>query len=466
MRKITLFLYIIILAGFCSCLSYYQRNIKFNQAFENAQYPEAEKILTKDKKAENRKNKLLYWLNMGVVNSLQGKYKESNDYFEKAFQFTEEFHFKVTQEALGLLINPNFVDYKGEDFEVLLIHYYKAINYIFLDDKESALVECRRTYNGLNKLNDKYKSDNRFKRDAFMYTIMGLIFQSNGEFNDAFVSYRNAYDTYKDDYARFFSSSVPLQLKKDLLRTAAKAGMPDMVDFYEKEFGLKYDPTEYNNDKGELILFWNNGLGPVKAEWSINFTIVRGQGGQVNFVNNDLNLSFPFILTNNSSSNNNLSDLEFIRVAFPKYVERPLLFNSAEITYNGTTAQLYPAQDLNAIAFKSLKDRMLVDFGKALLRVASKKAAEYQARKENPYAGAALGVLGAISEKADTRNWMTIPHTIYYTRMQLPVSCKAISMNISGDQSKTFDIAIKISKGKTTFVSTNTPNFKSQYQYY
>lgn len=455
----------ILVIGFTSCLSYYQRNIKFNQAFEQAQYKEAEQILAKDNKAEERKNKLLYWFNMGMVNSLQGKYVESNNFFEKAYQFTEEFHFNLGKEALGLLANPNFVDYKGEDFEILLIHYFKAINFLHLGDKESALVECRRTYNELNQLNDKYKSNERFKRDAFMYTIMGLIFDSNQDYNDAFVSYRNAYDTYKEDYARFFSSSVPMQLKKDLLRAAARAGMPDMVAFYEKEFGIAYNSKEYDNTNGELVLFWNNGLGPVKAEWSINFTIVRGQGGQVNFVNNDFNFNFPFILPNNSNSNNNLSDLEFIRVAFPKYVERPEVFTEGEVKYNGLGVKLYPAQDINAIAFKSLKDRMLADFSKTLIRVATKKAAEYQMRKENPYAGAALGVLGAISEKADTRNWMTLPHTIFYTRMQLPESCKAVSVHLTGAMTKTFDIAVDIKRGKTTFVSTYTPNFKNSYLY-
>ena len=73
---------------------------------------------------------------------------------------------------------------------------------------------------------------------------------------------------------------------------------------------------------GELVFFWHNGMGPVKDEWSINFFIVKGQGGIVMFVNEELGLSFPFPLPPMGQSSGGLGDLKFVRVAFPKYLER------------------------------------------------------------------------------------------------------------------------------------------------
>ena len=49
-------------------------------------------------------------------------------------------------------------------------------------------------------------------------------------------------------------------------------------------------------------MFWNNGLGPVKSEWSINFTVVKGSGGAVTFVNEEYDFSFPFWLNDDDDA--------------------------------------------------------------------------------------------------------------------------------------------------------------------
>ena len=50
-------------------------------------------------------------------------------------------------------------------------------------------------------------------------------------------------------------------------------------------------------------------------------------------------------------------------------------------------------------------------------RVLLKKIAEYKVRKENEGLGAVLGIIGAASEKADTRNWNSLPSMISYVRI-------------------------------------------------
>ena len=53
----------------------------------------------------------------------------------------------------------------------------------------------------------------------------------------------------------------------------------------------------------------------------------------------------------------------------------------------------------------------------AVIRLGVKKAAEFAIRKENQNLGTAVGIFNALSEKADTRNWQTLPYSIYYTRV-------------------------------------------------
>jgi hypothetical protein len=399
-------------------VNYYQTIYEFNNNFEQGKFKEAESALSKDKKAETRKTKLLYYMNMGVVESLQGNYAESNAFFEKAYMLGEDYHVNYVNEAASFLLNPTIIEYKGEDFEILMVHYYKALNFLKMGNKEAALVECKRMDIKLSKLSSKYTSENKFQRDAFVHLLMGIIYEANGEDNNAFIAYRNAVEVYQHDYHKFFNQEMPQQLKMDLLRSAYVNNFHDDLHRYEKEFGIKYKHEKAKT--GDLVFLWHNGLGPIKTEFGINFTILRGQGGVVNFTNEELNLNFAFPVDDSTYHKSGLSSLEFIRITFPKYVERPALYTSAQLVCGNETYTLNLAEDVNAIAFKTLNQRMLLEVGKSLLRVALKKAAEYQMRKEDDTAGTLVGIMNAISEQADTRSWQSVPHGIYYTRVSLP----------------------------------------------
>jgi hypothetical protein len=159
-------------------------------------------------------------------------------------------------------------------------------------------------------------------------------------------------------------------------------------------------------------------LGPVKAEWSVNFVVVKGQGGYVSFVNKEFGLSFGFYVRSQDDQAS-LNDLRIVRVAFPKYSVRKQGLTSASVIYNGESYKLELLEDINKIALKSLDGRMAREMAKALLRVALKQAAAAAARKENENLGTALTIFNAVSEKADTRNWQTLPAQIYYARIPM-----------------------------------------------
>ncbi len=82
--------------------------------------------------------------------------------------FGEDYHINYLNEAASYLTNPNFTVYRGEDHEHLMVLYFKAINFLKLNRPEEALVECRRLSIRLNQLSDKYVSEQKFQRDAFI----------------------------------------------------------------------------------------------------------------------------------------------------------------------------------------------------------------------------------------------------------------------------------------------------------
>jgi hypothetical protein len=447
-----------------ACMTYYQRYADFNKSFENGNIAEAQKLLEADKKGAERKARFLHFANLGVTNSLLGNYSASNDWLEKAYIFGEDYRKNYANYAMSFLTNPKMTVYPGEDHEHLLVNYYKAINYLKMGNFEAALVEARRMDIRLNQFSDKYKSENKFKEDAFIHLLTGLIYDATNEYNNAFISYRNAYNIYKDDYKTRFGIEAPQQLKMDILRTAKLIGFYNEVELYEKEFEMKA-PNDISPNNGRLLFFWHNGLGPVKDEWAINFVVVKGAGGAFVFQNDELGLAFSFPSGGDGSAS--LNDLRTLRVVFPKYVSRDVLFTNAALQWDGGSTNLQKAEDIDQVARQLLKQRMIKEMTESLMRVAVKKAAEAAIRKENEGLAVAASILNMATEQADTRNWQTLPHDIHYAWVEAKPGKQDIDLKLAsakfGSFNTTKKIAVEIEKGRTKVVSFHSLEVSPRY---
>jgi hypothetical protein len=447
-----------------SCATYYQTHGDFNRDFEKGELDRALETLKKSDQLANGKSKFIYYANNGLLLSIMGKYQESNEYFEKAYLFGEDYRINYLNEAASYLTNPNFTVYRGEDHEHLMLLYFKALNYLKLGNREDALVECRRMNTRLQQLSDRYSSDRKFRRDAFVHMLMGIIYQSDRDYNNAFVAYRNALEVYEEDYSRLFNIEVPEQLKTDLMDAAWRSGFMEEFNTYKEKFNMpEYTP---GNPEAELVFFWHNGLCPVKDEWSINFAI-RHQEDNVVFVNEHMGFSFPFKV-DEKDKKQGLSNLEVFRVAFPKYTERPVYYKEAYIEANDTVYSLQLSEDINKVAFHSLQERMVLELSKGLLRAAAKKATEHSLRKEDQTLGAVIGLVNAMTERADTRNWQTLPHSIHYCRIPIKQGKNEIKFVLEDKirEKSNYSFTYTAAPGETlfhTFSSLETEGFSNRY---
>ncbi|RXQ94465.1 hypothetical protein EO244_09285 [Ancylomarina salipaludis] len=437
------------------CATYYQQNEAFNKSFASGDMQSANKHLDANTKLQAHRNRVLYLVNKGTLAWMQQDYVSANSFFNEADLFIEDQRKNLGSEALAYLTNPSVKPYIPEDFENVLINYYKAIAYLQQGKKEEALIECRRVNEKLYTLNDKYPKNhkNRYSDDAFAHNLMGMIYEASKDYNNAFIAYRNAYTIYKENYTENFGTIPPEQLKEDILRTSKRIGFEQEYNFYSKEFGMTYNSDK--NDAGEIIFIWMNGLGPVKDEWSINFAANRGAGGILTLANNEEGVSFPFNTSNFSNNERSaLNNLDFIRIAFPKYRERIPLFNQGSIELDSLTHfKLEKAEDINSIAFKCLKDRMVRELANSIIRLATKKALEEYTRSKDKTMGTLLSIANALTEKADTRNWQTLPHSIYYTRIRLNPGKHKLKLNlksgINGNSHQELNFTVKA--GETQF---------------
>ncbi len=196
------------------CATYYQQNIAFQNAVSAGEYSTAVEHLEKDGSIRKHRNRLLYYLEKGTALHMAGDFLASNDAFEQAYIYIEDFMRNFGLEAFSFLTNPTVVPYPGEDFERVQIHYFKALNFALTGNLSDALVECRRINIKLNEINDNYESGNKnhYSGDAFAWNLMGIFHDAAGEFNNAFICYRNALEIYQTSYSVDYGLTSPARL--------------------------------------------------------------------------------------------------------------------------------------------------------------------------------------------------------------------------------------------------------------
>lgn len=428
-----------------SCQTYYRKTLVFNEKFENGDYEGARKYLSSQKKLKKASGKVLYDLNYATSSFWMDDTEKSIATFDTADKYQEDFSKNYAYEALALISNPTVRPYELEYFESVMLHYFQAVNYLKEGNMEDALVECRRMNIVLDQQSDAFKKHDgkRYSRDAFGHLLMGILYEMSGDNNNAFVAYRNAAEIYEDDYTRMYGTSVPEALKLGIVRTAYRTGLAGEGRNYEKRYGINYDVTA-SQGKGRVVVFLMDGMSPIKEEKSIEFAKIGGSG-VVSFTSNDGSIQIPVFLDGCSQSEmNSLKSLSYTRLTLPQYVNRGSRC-LGNLTVNGSKVDAEVVEDLEQIARQSLRDRIWREVGKMILRAATKEAMYQVASNKNDYLGLFVGIANAVTEKADTRCWMSLPAKIRIVDLELEPGTYDLNYTSCATESS----KIEVKEGKT-----------------
>lgn len=124
----------------------------------NADYQGALTQITAAKeKSYSYKDRVIYYLDTGMLHHWNGEYEKSNEQLELAEKAIDEnFTKSLTRSASTLILNDNAQAYAGEDYEDIYLNAFKALNYLALGKPDSAFVEVRRIDLKLKELDKKY----------------------------------------------------------------------------------------------------------------------------------------------------------------------------------------------------------------------------------------------------------------------------------------------------------------------
>jgi uncharacterized protein len=460
-----------------SCATYNKSMNAYYADLREHNYEKAMRSIENNKLIKKGRNALLYNLEMGKLYRLQNDFANSNMHLNLADGMMESSRKTFADVALGNILNPMRQIYRGEDHEQFMMHFYKALNYAALGKTEDAVVEARRITLSSTAQGDKFlNKEGRYSKDAFALNLQGMIYEMAGDINNAFISYRNAVEIYVNADNNYYGVKMPEQLQQDFLRTSTAMGF-SVEPKYETAFNVSYNTSTTNN--GELILFLEEGQAPVKEEKT--FFLTAGSNGisSFNYIDaNGVSANYNFNASNYGIAEDKITSLRAFKLSLPTYriqyaQPQNIIVSNNENNY---TPQL--AQNVNSIAINVLQERFLAEMGNALARQITKKllekgaeaAAEGIARsidkreakdttstekekvehkkedrinRAGEIAGLAMNIFNTINEKADTRNWQSLPAFVSYVR--IPLQAGGNTINIStGGTTKT----IKVNGGK------------------
>ncbi|OGS11708.1 MAG: hypothetical protein A2285_07190 [Elusimicrobia bacterium RIFOXYA12_FULL_57_11] len=384
------------------------------------------------------KNSVLYYLDLGMVQHDSASYRESELSLATAENRMEElFTRSVSRRAGTLLLNDNTTKYAGEVFERALLNAFRALNYVFLGKTDDALVEARKVTAYLGRFNEFMQGKSGYQDSAFSQYLSAMLFEQNGDHDDARIAYKAAaaaYKTYAADY-----------------------GMP------EPEFTSPPYSRLESLGVGELIFFHYNGPAPMKISrtfqvaWNEAMLAVSQSGeeeaGSERFAN---------------AVNAGLIG-SAITVAYPQYVQDPYTIAGSRIEAAGARSESLLVEDISAIARQVLESKNAAIRLRAIARATIKfvLARAASAEVENR-AGAGLGFLakmvtsaaGAATETADTRGWTTLPAQIRMARVTAAPGRQDVKITFTdrnGAPSGTIDFKdVEVVKGRRTYLHYRT----------
>ena len=371
-------------------------------------------------------------MELGLAAHYANEFDISNNAFAIAEVVSEDLYTRrLSTEAAALATNDTMRPYPGSRVERLLIHYYRALNYVYDGYADGALVEARRGLRLIQYYADE-DADYAYETAAFFAYYAGMLFEWAGEANDAFTAYRAA-ENYYSAYSASGGVKPPPDIGHRLIRLARRLNFGQEEQVFLNKYG---EPPPAEQDWGELIILYESGFAPQKEETNIVIPILKGDDYEDEKKSEKRSRrmdGYAASITAGEAIDYVEENLDYLlRVALPTLTSTPPAFTAVEASAGGVQARSVLAEDVNEAAKRTFRSELPGVLLRAVLRGVLKHKAHDAAEDKNAGLEVAVDLFNFFSENADTRSWQTLPARICVLRMRLPPGTHDVQLRFIG----------------------------------
>ncbi len=393
-------------------------------------------------------DKILYLMERGRISQIAGNIDASVQDFEQVLDLFEanEAAAKITasgaiSKAGAVILNENAMPYRGETYERVFVHSFQALNFLNQRNLEAAAVEVRRAnleqqqalleyeddlnkaeqqdtkainkamilannrnykqkFSSLTSLSSKVK--NSFQ-NAYTFYISGLIYEINGEYNDAYIDYKKALEIYPDNS----------YLRGDVVRLARHLGMEEDLERIKRRVSEE-KMVSLAKGEGRVIVLYEQGYAPEKQE---------------------INLFLDLYGVPNN-------------MVFPTYVNHKKNYRPLVVGLSGDRlGETETIVEISAMAAKALEERLPGIIVRQGLRAIARE--QWSDRHQDNLFGVLAGLGQLLLNRADLRSWLTLPAEVQILHAVVNGGQQTLMLSngLYNDE-----MSIQVSPGQTTVV--------------
>lgn len=341
---------------------------------------------------------LLWSLNGGAMAYQCGDYKKSVEFFDKAEDIfkQQELEFEIRdvgRSISSILINNNVNNYRGENYEKIMMNIYKGLDFMLLNDFDNARIEFNRALDRQRRASEYFQKEideayRAFNRSVARNRVLTLPTNST-EIHDyygditpqvIYPNFINPFATYMS--ALFFYLDHDYNKANDLFSQTQRM-LPNQPQVTQ-DLQLTKQKSPYNQHYVWLI--YENGQSMLKRAF---------------------NYQFPaYLFTDN---------IVTAQVSLPTIQQRAASYAYLVLDTQKTAV----IADMDSIIQLEFNKKLPVIYTEAMLNMLSKAGLQY-ALEDNikDYGGKWLGFLYQIATSdSDIRQWRTLPKNFQIARI-------------------------------------------------
>lgn len=328
-----------------------------------------------------QRDRAQYLLDLGILKLYTGDLVGSRKDFEEAKGIMSSLQaVSITENFAAFTTNETLRSYTGSPTDKVLVHVMLALSYLMSGDLDGARVEMLQANITMKQEYDGESTSGQLASARF---LAGLIYELQGEYDDAFISYHRAFLVMGDR-----NESIPMGLQDSLLYLAKRQGRNKEYKQFVDRFGREAPAIQ--SGEGEWIILYQDGVVSNKTETRIS--VFDGE------VNTMVSVVLPHYYPSS-------------------YRAMPLSVRSGDIekhTQVIENMEVRAREDLNKEKAKVL--------AAATVRAVAKYQMVQEAQSKGDLGGVIANIASVASEQADIRSWNMLPASIQVARIAAPLN--------------------------------------------